>query len=233
MLRNFLDQFFRSVQRYWQLYLLLVLALFFLMRLHWSIRVLSAAVFVFVALIAILGAVVAVVDSMTDNGSEPQFLQRLVERANSARSRISELRKEAREIEIKIKELETLTETEKLTSGKQWGRGKSLALLTGYQEELALREAKAEFYARSMKTLTELNEKWRQERRLNELQNGLKRLRTPVGKDEQLKMLELKEDLTREQELLKSYKELSKRLDKSDSLANAQLLRKELERLLN
>lgn len=231
MLRNFLDQVFRSVQRYWQLYLLLVLALFFLMRLHWSIRVLAAAVFVFVALIAILGAVVAVIDSMTDNGSEPQFLQRLVERANSARSRISELRKEAREIEIKIKELETLTETEKLTSGKQWG--KSLALLTGYQEELALREAKAEFYARSMKTLTELNEKWRQERRLNELQNGLKQLRTPVGKDEQLKMRALKEDLTREQELLKSYKELSKRLDKSDSLANAQLLRKELERLLN
>lgn len=231
MLRNFLDQVFRSVQRYWQLYLLLVLGLFFLMRLHWSIRVLAAAVFVFVALIAILGAVVAVIDSMTDNGSEPQFLQRLVERANSARSRISELRKEAREIETKIKELETLTETEKLTSGKQWG--KSLALLTGYQEELALREAKAEFYARSMKTLTELNEKWRQERRLNELQNGLKQLRTPVGKDEQLKMRALKEDLTREQELLRSYKELSKRLDKSDSLANAQLLPKELERLLN
>jgi len=231
MLRTFLDNVFQSIQRYWQLYLLVVVGLFFLMRLHWIFRVLAAAVFVFAALIAILGAVVAVMDSLTGTNAEPEFLLNIVARADMTRSRIADLRAEAREIEAKIEELVHLTGREDLPSGGQLG--KRVTLLHGYREELSLRQAKIDFYTRSLQTLTNLDYKWRQEQRLNELQTGLEKLRTPAGPEEHAQIRLLKEDLLREQELLKSYKQLSKRLDKSDTLANTQQIRKELERLLN
>ncbi len=231
MLRTFLDKFFRSIQRYWQLYVLFVIGLFVLMRFHWAFRVIAAVVFVLAILVALLGAVIAVADLISGSGSEPQFLKRLADRAETARLRISELREESRGIETKVRELDALAQNEQLPSGKQWG--KSMLLLEGYRAELSLRQAKIDFYTRSLHTLTNLAEKWRQERRLNELQSGLEKLKSPTSAEEQLQMRSLKAELAQEEDLLKSYKELSKRLDKSDSLENAQSLRKELERLLN
>jgi len=230
MLRTLLDKIFNSIQRYWQLYLLFVVSLFLLMRMHWSFRVLAASVFVLAAVLAIVGAIVAVIDAVSGT-KEPQFLSHLFDRANAARKRIAALRAEARAIEKKIKELEGLSKKDGMASEKQWG--KSLLLLEGYRGELSLRNAKIEFYSHSLKTLTELNSKWRQERRLNELQSGLDKLRSSMVPEEQKFMNELKRELSQEQELLKSYKELSKRLDKSKDLQNALQIRKELERLLN
>ncbi len=231
MLRTFLEHVFQSIQRYWQLYLLLVVSLFFLMRLHWSFRVLAATVFVFAALVAILGAIVAVIDSISGSNAEPAFLHNITERADMTRVRIADLRTEAREIEAKIEELTHLSGREEIPSGGQLG--KRITLLHGYREELSLRQAKIDFYTRSLETLNNLDYKWRQEQRLNELQSGLEKLRTPSSREEQAQIRALKKDLAREQDLLKSYKQLSKRLDKSESLENAQSLRKELERLLN
>jgi len=231
MLRTFLDKLFQSVQRYWQLYLLGVFALFFLMRLHWSFRVLAATVFLLAALVAIVGAFISIFDRLTSDGSEPLFLRRIAERADAARTRITELRAEARTIEKKINELQRFSSEGANGSGKQWG--KSLLLLEGYTAELSLRKAKTDFYSRSLMTLNDLDNKWRQERRLNELQSGLEKLRSPNSVGERNQMLALRAELSKEQDLLKSYKQLSKRLDKSDSLENTKQLRKELERLLN
>jgi len=231
MLRTFLDTFFLSIQRYWQLYLLLVIALFFMMRLHWSFRVLAAAVFLAFILIAIVGAIVAVSDSVRGVDVKPQFLQNIADRAEMTRNRISDLRSQVREIEAQIEELVNLAGREEPASGGQLG--KRVTLLHGYKEELSLRQAKIDFYTRSLQTLTNLDFKWQQEQRLNELQTGLEKLRTSAGPEEQTQMRVLKEELAREQDLLKSYKSLSKRLDKSDSLETTRQLRKELERLLN
>ena len=231
MLRTFLDNCFHNIQRYWPLYLLVVIGLFIFMRFHWAFRVLAAIVLMLTICIALLGAVVAVIDSIAGSKSEPQFLKRLADRAGAARLRISELRSASRAIETKVLELEALAKNEQLASGKQWG--KSMLLLEGYKTELSLRQTKVDFYTRSLRTLTDLDQKWRQERRLNELQSGLEKLRSPTSPEEQLQMRSLKAELAQEEDLLRSYKELSKRLDKSDSLENAQSLRKELERLLN
>ncbi|MFK8057690.1 MAG: hypothetical protein AB8F78_16305 [Saprospiraceae bacterium] len=207
MLRTFLDQIFNSVQRYWQFYVLGVLSLFFLMRLHWSFRVLAAIVFLLAVGIAILGAIIGVVDSFSSSSdiAQPHTIKDIAQQVKLARARIADLEVERRRLEAKIQEGGSVSKSERLPSGAQ--SSKSAESPGSFRTKITLLQEKSAFYKHGLMKLSSLQ--------------------VLLGKDPKSS-----NELTKEEELLKSYKQLSKRLDKSDSLENAQLLRKELERLL-
>jgi hypothetical protein len=207
--------------------------LFIIMRLHWGLRVLAAIVFVGICLLMILGAVLTVVDRFKQRSDvEPQFLQHLAERSQAARQQIGRLRAEAAEIEKSCQELIGLTHDPQQEPGESGASHKRKLLLQGYQQELSLRQAKLEFYSRSLQTLEELDKKWRIERRLNELQRDLGRLKSDSTRKDSLEMKQLRAELKSEENLLASYQELTKRLDRSESLENTRELRRELDILL-
>ncbi len=229
-MRGFVDKVYTLAIKYWPLVLLLIVGLVLLMRLHWFVRVLAAAVFVFICFVALAAAAIALYDLLTDGVDEPRFLVRLRSRAARARERIKFLADQIEEIEGHIAQLRNIErQPNQEASGKQWD--KSLALLKGYEEELALRRTKLAFYRRSLRSLGEIESKWVQERRLKELQRDLDQLRTPSKQEvEQMKLL--REELAYEAKLLTTYQELSKRIDKVEKLAEAQAVRRELDRLL-
>lgn len=229
-MRRIVDNSYDFAIRYWPGLLIGLLILTFLMRFHWSFRVLAAIVLIGIAFIALAGSFLAFRDMMLGNDSEPNFIRRLSEKASEARERIGSLSAEQQAIEEKIADLKSIREqVEHEGSGKQWG--KSLALLKGYEEELAIRSTKLDFYRKSLKSLTELEEKWRQEEHLKELQVELEQLRKPDAL-ESAQMESLREELAYEKKLLTTYRSLSKELDKTDSLQGAQKLRVDLDRLL-
>ena len=233
MIRTFLDRVYEFVRLRWP-YLLGALAVVLVfMRAHWAFRVAALAILVVVVAITLLGAAVALYDLSAGGVREPQFLLRLAARSEQARERIRRLTAERTDIRERLGQLRAIGEAGRAegsdVSGKQWG--KSLALLEGYERELELREAKLSFYRQSLRSLTELEDKWRQERRLNEMQRDLERLRKP-NEAEAERMRTLRAELAYEDELLSTYRQLSKRIDRADDLEKARGLRADLERLL-
>ena len=233
MVRNFLDRVYDLARDYWP-YLLIALAVTaVLMRVHWGFRVVALIAAVVVGVVLLLGAAMSVYDLSRGGVREPKFLLRLAARSEQARERILKLSSERSDIDERIAQLRGISragEQESAeVSGKQWG--KSLALLEGYERERELRSAKISFYEQSLSSLTDLEAKWRQERRLNELQRDLERLRKPnVAETERMKTL--RAELAYEDKLLTTYRELSKRIDRADDIDAARGLRADLDRLL-
>ena len=229
-MRRLLDRVYGLVLRHWPIVLIAVALLLLAMRLHWSMRVVAATVFVVGALLAIAGAVLALYDLATGRQSEPKFLVRLRLRAQQARERIVQLEGEVAEIDQKVEQLRGLSaRPDAEGSGQQYG--KSLELIRGYGEERELRATKLAFYQRSHETLRRLERKWQQERRLKGLERDLDRLRRPREQDAS-EMTSLRGELAYEQRLLKTYQQLSRQLDEADTVASARELRTDLDRLL-
>ena len=161
----------------------------------------------------------------------PGFLVRLNARAEQARDRIRTLNKQRQKILTSIEQLREFKgpRDPSIPDGKQ--SSKTLALLDGFRDELALRATKLDFYKKSLRTLTDLENKWRQERRLNDLQRDLEKIRKP-NEHEVQQMKALRAELDYESDLLNTYQELSKRIDKAETVAGARDLRKDLDRLL-
>ncbi len=226
MLRSYLAYLEDVVKRYWPGLLLVALAIFVLMRALWFMRVVALVLVSLILLTVLAGAGLALYNHLSGASREPRFLARLGERADRARGRIKKLVEEQKSIDRKIVELKAL---DPQASGKQWS--KSLALLNGYEEELALRRTKVDFYRQSLRSLQELDQKWRQERKLNAMERDLEQLRTP-NPSETRRMKSLREELVLEYELLATYQTLSKRLDRADNVASAKSLRRDLDMLL-
>ena len=234
MIRSLLDRSYEFTRAHWPFLLGAVVLVARLMRVHWGFRVLAFALLALVAVVTVTGAVVALYDLGTGGVREPQFLLRLAARSEQARERIRKLTAERSDIKQRIGQLRQFGAAGQRegaeVSGKQWG--KSLALLEGYERELELRSAKLEFYRQSLRSLTELEGKWRQERRLNELQRDLERLRKP-NEQETERMRTLRAELAYEDKLLTTYRELSRRIDQADDLTQARGVREDLDRLLS
>lgn len=234
MIRHLLDRSYDVTRAYWPFFLGVIVLVALLMRVHWGFRVLAFALLAIVAVITVTGAAVALYDLSTGGVREPKFLLRLAARSEQARERIRRLTAERTDIRQRIDQLRQFGASGERegteVSGKQWG--KSLALLEGYEREFELRSAKLEFYRQSLRSLTELEEKWRQERRLNELQRDLERLRKP-NEQETERMRTLRAELAYEDKLLTTYRDLSKRIDQADDLTQARGVREDLDRLLS
>lgn len=234
MIRKSLDRTYDFARANWPYLLGLILVVALLMRVHWGFRVLALILLLAVAIVTVTGAIVALYDLSVGGVREPQFLLRLSARSEQARDRIRKLTTERVDIEQRISQLRQLGEAGSReragVDGKQWG--KSLALLEGYEREYELRSAKLEFYRQSLRSLTELEEKWRQERRLNELQRDLERLRKP-NEQETERMRTLRAELAYEDKLLTTYRDLSRRIDRADDLKQARGVREDLDRLLS
>jgi len=230
VIRSFVDKTYAWLLGRWPLVLLFVVLVFVLMRLHWGFRVLAAVVLVAFCLLAFTGAIFALIDLLQGGVDEPRFLVRLRSRAEQARERIKSLNTQRKGIQQKITQLDAIGKSaDGDGTGKQWS--KSMALLSGYREELALRDTKLEFYRKSLDTLTDLEAKWRQERRLKELQRDLDQLRRP-NKQEAGQMKALRAELDFESKLLSTYQDLSRRIDRVDTVEGAQGLKRDLDELL-
>lgn len=139
---------------------------------------------------------------------------------------LSQVQKEKREIENSIQSLEN--QLRSASSPTPSIRVESERLIKGYQEELALRYTKVEFYEACITKLKSLLHNLKLSQEIASKQQRLKQLREQ-NQDDLFNLEELKHALDYEQTYLQTIDELSLKMLDSHSLQDAQAIRLELQ----